>query len=183
MNQKSNFQRVAAMNKAFGNPAGDASAVDWARIRKQCKNIQDELVELYTALGADPVGIKDAAETVKWFLDNPTRIVRPLDVRDALCDINVFSYGAHHLMGHDADEDMSAVLGGVMTRFVKNADDKAATIKKHAEKGVTDVYFEGEYPTMIMKSAKDQPDAPKGKFLKSASYREPVFPEPTAAKK
>jgi hypothetical protein len=30
---------------------------------------------------------------------------------------------------------------------------------------------------MVMKSASDQPDAPKGKFLKSASYSEPVLPE------
>src|SRR3546814_3552414 len=36
--------------------------------------------------------------------------------RDGLCDINVFSYGAHHMMGIDADRDMSSVVGGVMTR-------------------------------------------------------------------
>src|SRR3546814_4110464 len=28
---------------------------------------------------------------------------------------------------------------------------------------------------MVMKSGADQPDAPKGKFLKSVSYREPEF--------
>jgi hypothetical protein len=48
----------------------------------------------------------------------------------------------------------------------------------HTMKGVHDVYFEGEYPTMVMKSGSDQPDAPKGKFLKSASYKEPVFLNP-----
>ena len=59
-----------------------------------------------------------------------------------------------------------AVAAAVVAQF------RAAVV---AAAGVTDVYFEGEYPTMIMKSASDQPDAPKGKFLKSASYKEPVF--------
>ena len=96
-------------------------------------------------------------------------------VRDALCDINVFSYGAHHMMGLDADRDMDAVITGVMTRFIKNPEDKAQTVAKHSQAGVTEVYFEGAYPYMVMKSAVDQPDAPKGKFLKSASYRAPEF--------
>jgi hypothetical protein len=35
---------------------------------------------------------------------------------------------------------------------------------------------------MVMKSASDQPDAPKGKFLKSASYQNTVFrPVPGSA--
>lgn len=97
------------------------------------------------------------------------------EVRDGLCDIHVFAYGAHHLMGIDADQDMNSVLDGVMTRFIKDEADKQATIAKHAAKGVFEVYFEGEYPVMVMKSAVDQPDAPKGKFLKSASYCEPEF--------
>jgi hypothetical protein len=65
---------------------------------------------------------------------------------------------------------MQDVISGVMTRFIKDEADKEATIALHAAKGVTDVYFEGEYPKMVMKSASDQPDAPRGKFLKSASY-------------
>jgi hypothetical protein len=70
---------------------------------------------------------------------------------------------------------MHTVVDAVFTRFIKDEADKAATIALHAAKGVTDVYFEGEYPKMVMKSASDQPDAPKGKFLKSASYSQPVF--------
>lgn len=50
-----------------------------------------------------------------------------------------------------------------------------AEIALHAARGVIEVYFEGDYPVMVMKSAVDQPDAPKGKFLKSASYSQPVF--------
>ncbi len=63
-----------------------------------------------------------------------------------------------------------------MTRFIKDDADREATIAKHAALGVTKVYFEGRYPHMVMKSAEDQPEAPKGKFLKSASFKETQFP-------
>lgn len=82
--------------------------------------------------------------------------------------------------GLDAEQqqaDMEAVIKGNMTRFVKDADDMAATMAVHAKKGVTETFVEGEFPTAILKSAKDQPDAPKGKFLKSASYEQTVFTE------
>lgn len=178
MTTPTSFQLVAAMNTAFGNPRGNPSAINWERIRKQCLNIPDEFGELMIALGADPTLTKAAVAHLKWTVSKAAASeVNPLGVRDALCDIHVFGYGAHHLMGIDADADMRSVVSGVMTRFIKDDDDKAATIAKHAAAGVTDVYFEGEYPTMIMKSASDQPDAPKGKFLKSASYSEPVFHE------
>lgn len=172
------FQRISEMNAAFGNPKGDYSQVDWDRIRKQYVNIFDEYCEGLEALGFSKL-------LVKWLKDAHTdyiikRIatydVNPLEVRDALADIQVFKDGALHLMGVDGDADMNAVIDGVMTRFVKNDEDKAATIALHAGKGVTDVYFEGEYPKMVMKSAVDQPDAPKGKFLKSASYTNTIFP-------
>lgn len=218
------FKIVAAMNTAFGNPEGNPETVDWKRVTKQCMNIQDEINELKKAINTKDI----------------------LGVRDALCDICVFAYGAHHFLGlagwevrvtnaprsyshfaatltevekaydglmkllndvqnqvnrsaytvaffldrivnlvaglqesigADHDIDMKAVIDGVMTRFIKNDQDKEATIAKHAAKGVVDVYFEGEYPTMIMKSSKDQPDAPTGKFMKSASFSEPVFGE------
>lgn len=173
---KTSFQLVSAMNTAFGNPQGDPTNIDWTRVRNQCRNIGDEYAELLVALGAD---LDLVAQLRKLNKEIPFRELAVIDVeevRDALCDIPVFSLGAQHFMGVDGDADMEAVVAGVMTRFIKDDADKAATIALHAKKGVTDVYFEGEYPTMIMKSASDQPDAPKGKFLKSASYSATVFP-------
>ncbi len=167
------FQRVAAMNVAFGNPAGDPKNINVDRVCSQSKNIQHEFCELQIALGASPESVKALLDAV-----NGLTYTGDLNVdkaRDALADIKVFADGAHHLMGYDGDRDMHAVVDGVMTRFIKDEADKEATIAMHAAKGVTEVYFEGEFPTMVMKSAKDQPDAPKGKFLKSASYSEPVF--------
>ena len=164
------------MNTAFGNPKGDPTNIDWQRVRKQCLNLPDELGELFIALGAEPVGVKQAVFALKAAASNIVNYVDVPGVRDGLGDIHVFGYGANHMMGIDADRDMEAIVDGVMTRFIKDADDKQATIARHAAKGVTDVYFEGEFPTMVMKSSRDQPDAPKGKFLKSASYIDTVFP-------
>ena len=170
---KTNFQRVAEMNESFGNPKGDQTAIDLDRVRNQTRNILDEFCEVQAALGASKASLEALRAAAKGILYSED--VDLDGVRDGLCDIHVFAYGAHHLMGIDADMDMNSVVDGVMTRFIKNEADKAATIAKHAAKGVTEVYFEGEYPLMVMKSAVDQPDAPKGKFMKSASYSEPVF--------
>lgn len=148
-----NFELVSNMNAAFGNPKGNSGAIDLDKLKSQCKNILDEYNELLEAIEA-----KDFYK-----------------IRDALCDIHVFAYGAHHLMGLNADEDMHAVVEAVMTRFIKDPADLHASIETHRAKGVLSYYTEGHYPRMILKSSCDQPDAPRGKFLKSASYREPTF--------
>lgn len=171
----SNFERVSEMNTAFGNPKADTQAVSLNRLRKQCSNIPDEVGELFIALGGDPNQIKAIVDNLKLTLRYPTNPVNVDQVRDSLCDIHVFAYGAHHFMGINADQDMDDVVDGVMTRFIKDEADLEATTEKHAAKGVTDVYLEGNYPTAVLKSAKDQPDAPQGKFLKSASYKDTVF--------
>jgi hypothetical protein len=180
------IQQVADMNVAFGNPKGDFDNIDYERLRKQCANILDEYLELYAALH----GVESEAAK-GWLayhgLDDTLAMLRIMattpnvdQIRDSLCDIQVFAAGAQHFMGVNGDDDMTEVVGKVMTRFIKDEADKAATIAKHAAKGVTDVYFEGDYPTMVMKSASDQPDAPKGKFMKSASFTEPKFAHPKA---
>lgn len=172
----SNFTRVSQMNEAFGNPKGDPKNIDYVRVRNQVLNIADELAELLIALGANASNVKFATGTLKSVGSIVTQEPDLTDIRDALCDINVFSYGAHHLMGIDADADMDAVIDGVMTRFVKDDADLQATIDMHKAKGITEFYTEAEYPVMVLKSLEDQPDAPKGKFLKSASYQQTVFP-------
>lgn len=171
------FQRVSEMNTAFGNPKGDPANIDWDRVRHQTMNIADEFGETMIALGATPLLVKAAVAALKIACrPSEVAVIDQAQVRDGLCDIKVFADGAYHFMGIDADCDMDAIIDGVMTRFIKDEADKEATIAKHAANGVTDVYFEGEFPKMIMKSASDQPDAPKGKFLKSASYADTVLP-------
>lgn len=169
------------MNEAFGNPKGDFTNIDFNRVRKQYMNIFDEYVEGLKALGLSE---ENCTFLSKWHNsimkvgDWDDKKVNVTEIRDALCDIQVFAMGAQHFMGVDGDDDMEQVVAGVMTRFIKDDEDKAATIAKHAANGVTHVYFEGQYPKMVMKSAIDQPDAPQGKFLKSASFKTTVFNHP-----
>lgn len=80
MNQEqSMFQEVSAMNLAFGNTFGNNTT---QRVQKQCANIPDEFKELQVAIAAKNI----------------------TEVRDAMCDILVFSMGAFHLLGRDFDE-------------------------------------------------------------------------------
>jgi hypothetical protein len=150
---KTSFQAVADMNTAFGNKRGNYANIDWQRLKSQCKNILDEYNELLEALGDES----------------------PIKVRDALCDIQVFAMGAQHFMGVDGDGDMQDVVDGVMTRFIKSQEDLEKTRAFHWLRGVTETYTEGQFPTMVLKSSCDQPDAPKGKFLKSVSYSDTKF--------
>jgi len=148
------------MNQMFGNERGDPNNIDWARLENQCKNIPSEYNELKDALRD-----KDVEKA-----------------RDALCDLHVFLYGAHHLMGIDADRDMRTVVNAVFTRFCKDETDLEATKAKYDRIGVT-YYVEGEFPFVRLKSDKDQGagEWPKDKFLKSASFKEPEFePVPEA---
>lgn len=174
--EPTNFALVSKMNIAFNNPKGNPSDISWPRVRAQVTNVGDEWLEGMKALGLDA----DLLEELKAVRNKITadKFTGPVDLkqtRDSLVDVNVFSYGGHHLMGIDADRDMTSVIDGVMTRFVKDYADLQATLAKHRSAGVLEMVTEGEFPTMIVKSAGDYPDAPPGKFLKSASYREPTF--------
>src|SRR3546814_13360319 len=141
-------------------------------IRRPPRSTRTDSLLPYTTLfrSIDELKVVRQRITLERFGDDST--VNLNQARDGLCDINVFSYGAHHMMGIDADRDMSSVVGGVMTRFIKDEADKVATQALHAAKGVTNVYFEGDYPVMVMKSGADQPDAPKE--IGRASCREGV---------
>lgn len=169
---KTNFQKVVAMNIAFGNPGKQ----DLSALAKQCLNIADELGELFVALGSDVNQTLAVVGMLKEVASRQVNHPKIELVRDALTDIQVFAYGGQHFLGADGDTDMDITINNVMTRFIKDEADEQATIAMHAAKGITQVYFEGTYPTKVMKSLVDQPDAPKGKFLKSASHK--VYPFP-----
>ncbi len=193
------FDYVKRMNEAFGNPEGDPADFDpmpgfglvdvpgelhynktaWNRLQKQCENIGgrfDAVVELGGKLFGRGSIDGEVRELLQALHDRNIN-----SVRDALCDIMVFALGAYHFIGYDANADMAAVLDGVMTRFCKDQDALDRTIAKWAALGVTDVYTQGQFPRLCVKSARDQTASngdfcPKGKFLKSADYQDTVFP-------
>lgn len=73
------------------------------------------------------------------------------------------------------DSDMRAVIAGVMTRFCQNQQQLEATCRRYGDEGI-EFTVHGEFPNVYLKSAHDQGDEyPKGKFLKSVGYSQPVF--------
>lgn len=91
----------------------------------------------------------------------------------------VFTLGAFHLMGADADADMQAVYESNMSKFIKDDADKAAAESKYTGLGLK-VSFEGGYPTMRCRCLEtavgtDGETYRANKVLKSPSYIPPVF--------
>lgn len=168
-NRSPMFAYTCNMNIAFGNPAGnpadlleDKSSSRFQAamhtLKQQVKNIPVEYEELMLAIALGDVD----------------------KIRDGLCDIVVFALGAFHKLGLDADDDMRAVLDGVMSRFCHTEQDVLATAAKWANLGVKDVVAGGAYPRAFLKCSKDTTSKtgefiPAGKFLKSVNTREPVF--------
>lgn len=165
---KSSFQLVSEMNEAFGNPKGDPNAINGTKLVSQCKNIAKELQELYLALG-----YQFDFTLVQVNVPEDKSID---DIRDALIDISVFTLGAHHFMGYDADRDMSAVIDSLYSRFCSTPEQLEAT-QRHFNDLDVEFYIEGDFPTVCLKSARDQGDGeyPKGKFLKAVGHKKPTF--------
>jgi hypothetical protein len=164
------FDYVKMMNEAFGNPEGDPHAVDGMRLSRQCRNIGAEFIELMKEFGYH-VELRVSGDK-----SDPNPDPNMLGIRDALCDIMVFTLGAYHFMGLEADDDMDAVLDGVMTRFCSTRKEIEDTCRMYNDLGVK-YHVHGEPPTAYLKSSEDQGNEyPQGKFLKSASYRLAVFP-------
>lgn len=173
-------QHVALMNVMFGNAKGVPVSIEMERIKNQMSNIPGEYKELQDAFDAYFACLalqKDPTyDQVALVVETEEAIN---GVRDALCDIMVFTLGAYHMMGIDANVDMFDVVSAVMTRACATPEILDATLKKYAALGM-EVYTEGEFPRMVVKSAKQQTDVngevySKGKFLKSVSFKETEF--------
>lgn len=152
------FGAVSRLNVAFGNPAGDPKNPNWERLEAQAKNILDE----YNELMDDGIAKKDMKE-----------------VRDAICDILVFTLGLAHMAGIPVEADMAEVDRSNMSKFCATEEDLWETLIKYRDLGV-DVYVEGEYPMVRVKSSKaqvglDGKEYQAFKMLKSVSFSEPSF--------
>ena len=152
------FKAVCKMNEAYGNAAGNPLAPNWERLKSQAKNILDEYNELMDD-GIEPKNMKE--------------------VRDAICDILVFTFGLAHMAGVPVEEDMDMVWQSNMSKFCTDEDDLTETLIKYRDLGV-DVYVDGEFPNKRVKSSKyqvglDGKEYQAHKMLKSVSFKEPVF--------
>lgn len=152
---------VCDVQTAFGNLKGDPFklAENINKISNEMHGVEAELEETRDAIAK---GDTDG-------------------VRDGLCDILVFAIAALHKLGVDIHEDMTSVCEALMTRFVRGEKELLATRAKYDALNVA-YNVEGSFPLVVIRSAYDQqmPEYPKGKFLKSAGFRQPSFRQYTA---
>jgi len=152
----SNFTDVSYLNTVFGNEQGNLENPNWEKADKQLHLIKEELAEL-----VEGIDNKDISE-----------------IRDAVADILVVTYGMAHIMGIDADKDMAAVQASNLSKLCKTQDEVDQTLAFYQNEKQLDVYVGGELPEAYIKSGKDQEGSdgkfyPAHKFLKSINWHEP----------
>lgn len=162
------FKQVSHMNEVFGNQKGDYKNTDWVKLNNQCLNILDEYNELIDD-GIKPRNIKE--------------------VRDALCDILVFTLGAYHMIGYDAEKDMTEVYNSNMSKICSTQKELDETTKYYEDLDIkvysrvkynTSITLQGVFEFGVVYSSIDQSDKNgkvyrANKFLKSVNWSEPVF--------
>lgn len=152
----SNFTDVSYLNSIFGNKQGDLQSPDWNKAAKQLQLIQEEFDELVQGIKEQDI----------------------LEIRDAVADILVTTYGMAHVLGFDADRDMAAVQASNLSKLCKTEHEVEQSLAFYRDEKGLDVYSGGELPEMYIKSSKDQTDCdgkfyPEHKFLKSINWHEP----------
>lgn len=158
---KTNFQLCTEINALAGN-AVDPSL---ATAKHQAKIITLEFEEMQ-----ESIEIEDL-----WRL------------RDDVADLLFTGYGMAARMGFPADEDFREVCRSNMTKFDLTIEDRVRTAAKYLEKGIETYSVSrqlspSEPVYYITYSAKDQigldgKSYPKGKWLKSVNFQEPLFVE------
>ncbi|MCO4756612.1 MAG: nucleoside triphosphate pyrophosphohydrolase family protein [Oceanospirillaceae bacterium] len=152
----SNFTDVSFLNTVFGNQKGEYGTPNWEKAAKQLHLIQEELAELVEGIEKQDV----------------------TEVRDAIADVLVTTYGMAHILGIDADADMAAVQESNLSKLCKTEDEIAQTLAYYENEIGIEVYAGGELPKAFIKSAKDQNGKdskfyPAHKFLKNINWHEP----------
>lgn len=176
---KSNAEKVAELNLAFGNPKGDLTNPDVNAIRKQAKLCLEESVEAIEASNPDFM--------VQVHLQKkPTNAeVAPLNMiqlADAIGDILTVAYGLSHIAGFDANKIYDLVHTSNLTKFIRSESEVEKALSYYWALGFQDgeLRIEGEFPKAYIKVAKttviNGKEYPEGKFLKNmVTFKEPDF--------
>ncbi|ARB11814.1 putative nucleoside triphosphate pyrophosphohydrolase [Pectobacterium phage vB_PatP_CB3] len=173
---KTTFEKVTALNLAFGNAKGDLNNPDVKAIRKQAMLCLEEAIEMVEA--AHP-GIK-----VHWEVtgDANNTGVDILSLLDAQGDLTTVNDGVGHVAGFDGNAVYQLVHDSNMSKFISQEEDKVKALSYYYDLGFQpdDLYLHGDYPTMCIKVKRDiklnGKFYPEGKFLKNmVTFKEPDF--------
>lgn len=170
------FEKVAALNLAFGNEKGDLANPNVKAIRKQAMLCLEEAVEMVEAafpgrkitIQIDDKHLVDGIDTVA--------------IMDAQGDLTTVNDGVAHISGFDGNAVYQLVHDSNMSKFISSEEDKIKALAYYYELGFQpdDLYLHGSYPTMCIKVRRDirlnGKFYPEGKFLKNmVTFKEPDF--------
>lgn len=176
---KSNAEKVAELNLAFGNPKGDLTKPNVNAIRKQAKLCLEESVEAVEASNPD---MMVQVHLQKRLTNADVAPVNMIQLADAIGDILTVGYGLAHIAGFDADKIYDLVHQSNLTKFIRHEDEVEDALSYYWAMGFRDdeLRIEGEFPKAYIKVAKttviEGKEYPEGKFLKNMlTFKEPDF--------
>lgn len=151
-----NFTEVSRLNEIMGNPKGVA-LTNRNQALAQIEIIGEEFHELIKAVDENDM----------------------TQIRDAIADVLVTTYGMAHFYGIDADADMKEVQRSNMSKLCVTELEAIDTLTAYRALGI-DVESRGDAPEIVVYSTCGQSDIngkyyPEGKFLKSINFKEPRF--------
>lgn len=158
----SNFTDVHDLNKMFKVEQTQSNETDWSVMERQLEIIEEEFNEL-----------KEAIERRDWE-----------EVKDAVGDVLVTTYGMGYRGNFDCDQLMENISNSNFSKVCRNQEEIDMTVEHYASMGC-DVYVEetslGGEVVWAVKSAEDQTytdngevkKIPRGKFLKNVNWVSP----------
>lgn len=182
-----NFEAVSKFNELIGNAKGAANV---SQIRKQYDLIKSEFEELDQAI----CFLENSSETDEYGQECGPVDEALTEIRDAIADVLVTTYGLAHRMGIDADADMRAVEVSNNSKFYTGTESSALEVAKALGDSLSiqvEARQRGEaldhlynpvrkgresiYVWAFVSADDSDPERPRGKLLKAPSYKPPVF--------
>lgn len=175
------FEKVAALNLAFGNEKGDLANPNVKAIRKQAMLCLEEAIELVEAAHPGMQVVWDLKRG-KYQADISEDSVDLQGIMDAQGDLTTVNDGVAHVAGFNGNACYDLVHESNMSKFISSEEDKIKALAYYYELGFQpdDLYLHGSYPTMCIKVRRDirlnGKFYPEGKFLKNmVTFKEPDF--------
>ena len=175
---KTTFEKVKALNLAFGNPEGNVANPNVKAIRKQAMLCLEEAIEMVEA--AHP-GMKLSVDFTNH-IDPNADGVDLIALMDAQGDLTTVNDGVAHIAGFDGNAVYDLVHQSNMSKFILDPSDVEEALDYYYNIGFMpeDLYVAGDAGQQCIKVKQDihlnGKFYPGGKFLKNmATFKEPDF--------